>query len=151
MMRFAKRARDGERGVVAVEFAMVVPLLLLLLLGVIDFGRAMYVKNSLVYAASQGARVAAIHNSNWSAVTNQVVTDLNIRRLAGTTESEVVTVTSTTACPTDAAGSPDTATVSVTVNLPFHWITPVGLLPAAGNINSLSATATWLCVKSKFA
>jgi Flp pilus assembly protein TadG len=151
MMRIAKRARDGERGAVAVEFAMVIPLLLLLLLGVIDFGRAMYVKNSLVYAASQGARVAAIHSSNWSAVANQAVTDLNIPRLAGTTGSESATVTSTAACPADAAASADTATVSVTVSIPFHWITPVGILPSAGSINSLNATATWLCVKSKFA
>lgn len=151
MMRIAKRARDGERGVVAVEFAMVIPLLLLLLLGVIDFGRAMYVKNSLVYAASQGARVAAIHSSSWSAVATQAVNDLKIPRLAGTTGTEVATVTSTTACPADAATSADTATVSVTVSIPFHWITPVGMLPSVGSINSMSATATWLCVKSKFA
>lgn len=146
---FARRS-DRDGGAVAVEFAMIIPLLLLLLLGVIDFGRAMYVKNSLVYAASQGARVAAIHSSNWAAVVNQTVSDLNIRQLAGVSATEVVTVTSTTACPADTSTSPDTATVSVTVSMPFRWITPVGMLPAAGSINSLSATSTWLCVKSKF-
>jgi len=158
-MTFASRIRAGratasrasERGVVAVEFALVIPLLLLLLLGVIDFGRAMYVKNSLAYAASQGARVAAIHSSSWSSVASGAAADLNILKLAGATGSDTFTVTSTTACPADAAASSDTATVSVTVSVPFHWITPVGMLPAAGDINSLSATSTWLCVKSKFA
>ena len=150
MMKMLWDRRSGAEGAVAVEFAMIIPLLLLLLLGVIDFGRAMYVKNSLVYAASQGARVAAIHSSSWGAVVNQTIADLNIRSLAGASDSETVSVTSTAACPADAASSPDTATVSITVTMPFHWITPVGLLPAAGAINSLSATSTWLCVKSKF-
>jgi len=50
-----------ERGAVAVEMAIVLPLLLLILLGIIEFGRAYNVQVSLTQAAREGARYAAIH------------------------------------------------------------------------------------------
>jgi len=52
-----------ERGAVAVEMAIVLPLLLLILLGIIEFGRALNVQVSLTQAAREGARYAAIHHS----------------------------------------------------------------------------------------
>lgn len=150
MMTLAQRARRGDRGAVAVEFALIIPLLLLLLMGVIDFGRAMYVKSTLVYTASQGARVASMRNANWQTVVNTTASSLQVQKLAGNSAVTAPTSTSTAACPADAATSPDTATVSVTVSVPFKWLTPVGWLPAAGAINTLSATSTWICVKTKF-
>lgn len=50
-----------EKGAVAVEMAIVLPLLLLILLGIIEFGRVMNVQVSLTQAAREGARYAAIH------------------------------------------------------------------------------------------
>lgn len=150
MMRLTMRARAGERGAVAVEFALIIPLLLLLLMGVIDFGRAMYVKSTLVYTASQGARVASMRNANWQAVVNSTAASLQVQKLAGNSATTNPTSTSSAACPADAVASPDTATVSITVSVPFRWLTPVGWLPAAGAINSLSATSTWICVKTRF-
>ncbi|NMR29402.1 TadE/TadG family type IV pilus assembly protein [Crystallibacter degradans] len=52
----------SENGAAAVEFALVLPLLLLALLGVIEFGRAYNVQISLTQAAREGARYAAIHH-----------------------------------------------------------------------------------------
>ncbi|ADX73884.1 TadE-like protein [Pseudarthrobacter phenanthrenivorans Sphe3] len=46
----------------AVEMAIVLPLLLLLLLGIIEFGRVFNVQVSLTQAAREGARYAAIHH-----------------------------------------------------------------------------------------
>jgi Flp pilus assembly protein TadG len=51
-----------EKGAVAVEMAIVLPLLLLILLGIIEFGRALNVQVSLTQAAREGARYAAIHH-----------------------------------------------------------------------------------------
>jgi Flp pilus assembly pilin Flp len=48
--RFARR----ERGAAAVEFALVAPVLLILVFGVIDFGRALYVVNVLTAAMREG-------------------------------------------------------------------------------------------------
>lgn len=50
-----------ERGAVAVEMAIILPLLCLILFGIIEFGRAYNVQVSLSQAAREGARYAAVH------------------------------------------------------------------------------------------
>lgn len=50
----------SDRGASAVEFALVLPLLLLLVVGIAEFGRAYNVQISLSAAAREGVRVAAI-------------------------------------------------------------------------------------------
>jgi Flp pilus assembly protein TadG len=52
-----------ERGSVAVEFALLAPVLIMLLLGIMEFGRAYNVQISLSSAAREGVRVMAIGNS----------------------------------------------------------------------------------------
>ncbi|MBB1021338.1 pilus assembly protein [Dietzia sp. E1] len=52
-----------ERGATAVEFALVLPLLLLLVLGIIEFGRAYHLQTTLSNAARDGVRVMALENS----------------------------------------------------------------------------------------
>lgn len=54
----------GERGAAAVEFAIVVPLLVLLLAGIVEFGRAYSAKISLQGAAREGARVLALDSGD---------------------------------------------------------------------------------------
>lgn len=53
--------KQKERGAVAVEMAFLVPLLLLILIGTMEFGRVFNIQNSLTQAAREGAREAAIH------------------------------------------------------------------------------------------
>jgi Flp pilus assembly protein TadG len=53
-----------ERGAVAVEFALVLPIFLLLVLGIFEFGRAFNIQVSLSEAAREAARYAAIHQSD---------------------------------------------------------------------------------------
>jgi len=54
--------RDSERGAAAVEFAILLPLLLMLVLGTIEFGRAYNAQITLTNAARDGVRVMAINN-----------------------------------------------------------------------------------------
>lgn len=54
----------SERGSIMVEFAMVLPIFLLIAWCVIDFGRAFYTSNSLSAAVREGARTAAIYDYN---------------------------------------------------------------------------------------
>lgn len=51
-----------ERGAVAVEFALLAPVLVMLLLGITEFGRAYNTQLTLSNAAREGARVMAIDN-----------------------------------------------------------------------------------------
>ena len=56
-----KRLRD-ERGVSAVEFGLIVPMLLVLVLGIIEFGHAFQVQGMLSAAAREGVRPMALQN-----------------------------------------------------------------------------------------
>jgi len=54
------RRRRDERGAAAVEFALVVPLLILLLFGIISYGVMLSFRQSLSQAAAEGARAASV-------------------------------------------------------------------------------------------
>jgi Flp pilus assembly protein TadG len=55
------KPKQKERGAVAVEMAVLLPLLLLILIGTMEFGRIFNVQNSLTQAAREGARHAALN------------------------------------------------------------------------------------------
>ncbi|BCW46381.1 TadE/TadG family type IV pilus assembly protein [Arthrobacter sp. StoSoilB5] len=55
------KSKKKERGAVAVEMAILLPLLLLILIGIMEFGRVLNVQVSLTQAAREGARYAAVH------------------------------------------------------------------------------------------
>lgn len=53
----------ASRGQSLVEFALVVPLFLLMLFGLVDMGRLVYANSTLSQAAREGARVASVQAS----------------------------------------------------------------------------------------
>ena len=59
----AGRANDSRRGQTLVEFALVLPIFFLLLFGVIDMGRFVYMNSTLSQAAREAARVGAVEAS----------------------------------------------------------------------------------------
>jgi Flp pilus assembly protein TadG len=52
--------RGRRRGQALVEFALVIPIFLLLLFGVVDFGRLIYMNSTVSQAAREGARLASV-------------------------------------------------------------------------------------------
>ena len=60
--------REGERGTAILEMALLLPVLLLVVLGTIDFGRAVYVHNALANAARDGARFASVDPTNTTCI-----------------------------------------------------------------------------------
>ncbi|MDR6556011.1 Flp pilus assembly protein TadG [Arthrobacter pascens] len=59
--------KSTERGAAAVEFALLAPVLFMLLLGIMEFGRAYNVQVTLTNAAREGVRTMAINNDQASA------------------------------------------------------------------------------------
>lgn len=55
-----RHQRSHGRGQALVEFALALPVLLLIFMGLFDFGRAVFAYNSLSNAAREGARVAIV-------------------------------------------------------------------------------------------
>ena len=53
----------GEQGQSLVEFALIVPLLLLVVLGLFDVARAVWQENTLAFAAREGSRYAIVHGA----------------------------------------------------------------------------------------
>lgn len=100
------RSTRRERGASIVEFAIVLPLLLLLIGGMVDFGRLFYTEVMLTNAAREGTRAAMYGNSP--------TTRANAA-LSGKVANS--TVGPTQIC---AAGA-TTGTASVTVSVPFQW------------------------------
>ena len=76
--RWISRLRRDERGVAAVEFAMIAPIFFGLLIGIIDVGRYMWTLNTIQYAIDQGVRAGVVQQ-----LSDQDVTDLVKNSLAG--------------------------------------------------------------------
>jgi len=111
----SKRLQD-ERGASAVEFAFIVPLLIVLVLGIAEFGHAFQVQGTLSAAAREGVRAMALRNAPADArdVVQNAASSLN----PGITDAQI-TITPAS-CPTTGGG--DTA-VRVTIDYPMPFLT----------------------------
>jgi Flp pilus assembly protein TadG len=103
----------SERGASAVEFAIIFPLLFLVIAGIIDFGRYFFTSIQVTNAAREGVRMAVVlPNPQPSDMT--IITQRALNAAAGVPS---VTVSAPATC---AAGSNANATVQV--QAPFNWI-----------------------------
>jgi Flp pilus assembly protein TadG len=64
--------RRGEHGQALVEFALILPVFILMLVGLFDLGRAVYAFNTISNAAREGVRVAIV-DQDCSFIVNQAV------------------------------------------------------------------------------
>jgi hypothetical protein len=63
MRRFRAFARVDETGQSLIEFALILPIVLLIITGLFDVARATWQENTLAYAAREGTRYAIVHGS----------------------------------------------------------------------------------------
>jgi Flp pilus assembly protein TadG len=122
--------KTRRRGTALVEFAVVAPLFFLLVLGIIEFGRAMMVEALLTNAAQQGARTGALDGAQAADVTSAVNTYLANGGISGATS------TPTPNPPSSALPGRD---VRVTVTIPYS---SVSWLPAPRFLSSTTLSAT---------
>lgn len=105
-----------ERGAAAVEFALVVPILIALVLGIADFGRAYMLESTLYTAAREGARYGAIHGE---ATTDEV----RLKALAAAHNMGIPVAGTTAIAENTCATTEDN--VSVTVDSAFDFFLPL--------------------------
>jgi hypothetical protein len=67
-----RRADTSRRGQALVEFALVFPILILLIVAIFDVGRAVFLYNNLTNAAREGARLAIV-NQDKGIIVNRVL------------------------------------------------------------------------------
>lgn len=72
------KKRNKCTGTTTVEFAIVGALFFMVLLGVVEFGRALYTWNTLSEVARRGARVAAVCPLHHSAIENVALIDKTV-------------------------------------------------------------------------
>lgn len=113
-MPLSTKSRSRRRGAALVEFAVVAPLFFTLLIGIIEFGRAMMVAQLMTNASREGARRAIIEGATESEVKTLVSNYLTNTSVSGATVSVNPSNLST-------AGFGDNVTVSVTV--PYNDVT----------------------------
>lgn len=129
------KSTDKERGASAVEFALVLPVLLAILLGIMEFGFLFNQQASATNAAREGARYAAVHypDAGFSAA-NAV----GAARAAAPTLPVSTAITITFSGGSCAAGR----TVTATVKPPRGWLT--GFF----NVGSAATTAPQITGKA---
>jgi Flp pilus assembly protein TadG len=138
-MRYWKHLH-GEHGQGLVELAMVVPLLLLLALGTVDFGLAFRTYISLTNAAREGARWISTHPENPSAAMARVTVEAGRVGLSpSATDDTLITVIFDPDKTSYSAGEEVTITVLHDYPLLFGFVTAIPAIPFAA-----SATMTVL-------
>lgn len=117
-----RTSRRNRRGAAVVEFAVVAPVFIMLVFGMIEYGRMVMVQQLLTNASREGARMGILDGATTSSVQTAVTTYLSNASVTGAT----VTVNPN---PPSSAGYG--APVTVTVSIPFSqvsWIpTPMFL------------------------
>jgi len=108
-----QRLRD-DRGASAVEFAFIVPLLILLVVGIAEFGRAFQVDSTLNAAAREGVRTMALQNDQAAtrAMVRSVASSLN----PAITDGQIAI--SPSSCPVNGTTGTN-VTVTIAYRLPF--------------------------------
>lgn len=133
----ARRWRADDRGAAVVEFALVVPILLVLVTGIIDFGRLLAVAASMAAAVRDGARQAATASDLSDAVQIAAIRTRVVDAFQPF-GGAALTASSVTVGSLDASGN-----ISVTVTgYTFTPITPIARLVGFGTV-TITRTATF--------
>ena len=82
--------RIHRRGAAAVEFAMVAPLFILLVFGMIEYGRMVMVQQLLTNGSREGARKAVLDGATTAEVQSVVSTYLQNASISGATDRKSV-------------------------------------------------------------
>jgi len=126
------RRLAGEQGTAIIETALTLPMLLLVSVGIFEFGRAYQTWQVLTNAAREGARLAVLPNPVAGAAQARVVQYLQAGQLPRALDAKVV-VDGATVVNIGAAGTASGSKVTVTYPFDFIVLQPVARLLVNGS------------------
>jgi Flp pilus assembly protein TadG len=127
--------RTDRRGASAVEMALVAPVLITLLLGMIEAARLGMVAQLLTTAAREGCRVAVLDGMTQTDVQNRITAVLSGSGIS------VGTVTPTCASPYTWTSAPSGTAITVSLSVPYTQVSWLKV-PVFFNGATISASAT---------
>lgn len=119
LMLKTRQDSTGRRGQSLVEFALVAPLLLMVVFGTFDLGWAVYAKNTITNSAREGARVGVVVSKSDADIRTQVK---HTAAALGLTDAQIVI------SPAGNASAPyrdHQIALTVTVNYTYTPLTPI--------------------------
>ena len=140
MNRLRHRLRRSGRGQGLVEFALIVPLLMLLLLLGLDFGRVFFGWVGLTNASRIGASYAAAHPTAWGSPGSATERASYNAQILADAAALNCTLPGTLPAPTFAAGTDLGDTARVTLTCTFTLITPIVSELLGNSITSFRGT-----------
>ena len=146
-----RQGQTGERGVALVEFAMVLPLLVLVCLGTVDFGRVYAIHNTVKNAAREGAAFAQLHPGQQKNTAGGICADPNniewhVHNESSTVNTYTMTVlnssgTNITSTACNPGGTPASGTtIKVKASTTMTLVTPFLRNILGGSNPTISAT-----------
>lgn len=140
-----RASRSPRRGAALVEMALVLPVFLTVVMGIIEFGRGLWVGNMVTNAAREGARMAVLDGSS-NAEVRQAIKDFLGTAVGTTAATEAVISIVITPAPGNTNPAHECANAStrdliaVTVTMPFNSVAMVpGKYLAGTNLTGRSA------------
>jgi Flp pilus assembly protein TadG len=133
-VRLFRGFHRGEGAQSLVEFALVLPIFLLLITGLFDLARAVWQENTLAYAAREGSRWAIVHGAGSATPVGPVSpAEPNITAVVRNASIGVANVTVTTGWPD--GGNARGQRISVDASAPFIPLPSYYLLGGLFQIN----------------
>lgn len=108
--------KTRQKGASIVEFGILLPVFIAIVLGTIELGWALYVQNTLVDSARFGARIAVTQNVTTDSITDQI---RDFSRNAGIPNSDNITVDYS---PGVISTQPRGTAITVTVSTPHDLV-----------------------------
>lgn len=135
----------SPRGAAAVEMAIILPLLLAITFGLIEFGLLMYNQQVITNAAREGARRGIVQAVPRIPYSNGVDGIADV--VHAYADTHLVTFSSTSQLPTvtanECVGFADDLTVSVTY--PYTFLAAPSFIPGLANLITLSSVSVMKC------
>jgi len=122
--KFARYLGRCRRGATAVEFALIAPVFLIMVMGTVELSRAMWIKATMQYAAEETTRYAIVNTSASTSTLETYASNVVSTYGVSTTDMTFSATSSSTA-------------VSITITYTFSTIVPILSIPDI-SLNAMS-------------